>query len=380
MFRIDTVRHHLKTINKMIRKFCHFFGRVLLVSTALILIAATSSCASFLSLFSGDIKMLEVKSESGDFPMPDSGTVQSRARGTPVMDITGVWLQVNEFSLSKSTIVIEFKLTGPGKYTFTSDEIWRKSNILPGLTPIQDFRELQEGEASVLGDEVLLQARKMRLQFKQGLSEAEIDAAKFEDYRMVTVHGHREKLKILPSPNRLISQERKASWLEKDQNAEKKLFERGLDFTAEFSDDLSKGTTRHAWFLRAVKEPDNLVNPSNEKQIIRRIVPIEMLTYRQSSGPALEVKHQKLGPKPRVIVFSGTVFFIKKAAGKIVIYAPSHLHELMAGQKLEVRSRHHGTFLAHLQVETVNHTNAVGVVNSGNIDNISVADAVLGFR
>lgn len=354
--------YKMKLMRATLRTICIFW-----------VLLALAQCTAFYRMLMpdvGKVRLLDADNDTKTHPFASPESIQFTASGPPLYDLEGTWLIQSAQGVLQVTGILEFKPSGPGQYQFITDTLFRTRH---GNTDVET-KITSTGHAQVQGDQVILFAENIQVNTKSDSSLSLVDTAGYYRDLSTDMHAGRNIFRILNQPNRLQLIQSITLMTTQSERAGKSENSVNVLVTAHEKPDMLKVTNET---ISHILQPP-AVNPSWYGDYRSKMVaemPDELQTYYQSTGPALKAE----SPKAPRIKFSGMVFQVRKTHGKIVIYSSTQLTKLHAGKTLEIRSRKTQQKNGTVSVDVVNHTNAIASLTSGNIDQIDVSDAVIGY-
>lgn len=329
--------------------------------TAILL--ALSACFS-----TGKIKTSWPSTDYGTFPFCNPDDVRLSSDGPAQRQIGGTWLQKTQQGAISNSTMLEFKTVAPDKYKFQMSAIGRLTIDSMIQRLVQETISKTWGEASVSGNEILLNIKGSQIQVKSAKTEDDMDNERFTEDTVIKLQSGRLKMTMLGEANQIaivalcqIMNTKSPGPIEWNHAAK--------DDTV-FTNDFSAYKTIRESVVHFESNPNN-----NAKTLITIEGPADVGVFFKGADETVLEKR----PQQSRIAFSGSVFQILLAQNRVVIYHPTNLRKLHVGQKLEIKSRRSGAQIATVKVDRLNYTNAIASIDSGSIREIDIADLVLGY-
>lgn len=316
----------------------------------------------------GKIKTSWPSTDYGTFPFCNPNDIRLTADGPALRKIGGTWLQKTQQGVISSSTMLEFKTIAPDKYIFQMSAVGRVAidSMLQRL--VQETIHKTWGDATVSGNEILLDVKGSQIQVKSAKTEEEMDNERFTEDTVVKLQSSRLKMTMLGEANQIagtaacsITNTKSPGPTESNQSAKS---------DTAFTTDFSAYKTQLETVVHFESRPN-----ANAKTFMTIEGPADVGVFFKGTD---EIVTGKRTQQPK-FVFSGSVFQIQPARNEIVIYHPTNLRKLRVGEKLEIKSRRSGVHVATATVSRLNYTNAIASVESGAIKNIDIADLVLGY-
>jgi len=318
----------------------------------------------------GKVKLVSESSDTDHFPLQSPADMRLSAETTGTLNLQGTWLLQGIHGDLEVLGILEFYPQQAGRYGFRLDTIRGEKEGLSAL----ETTTTSLGSAIARGDELMLIIEKEDTENQMNTTDRFMDKEKFlKDIKSETVDG-KIHLKVFRNPNRLQLIQSVSTLIVGTSPGG--VSKRSFKVAVQPSDKPDMLRVTHETIAHFTERPDETSGLYKDFRYVMNFeMPPDVQTYYQSTGPALR-NAARPGPK---INFSGAVYQIRNEITKVVVYSATQLQKLSAGKKLEVRSRKTGQKLATLSVDTVNYTNAVCSIISGQISQIEVADAVIGY-
>lgn len=335
-----------------------------LVIKPVVLLLALSACIS-----TGKIKTSWPSNEQGTFPFCNPDEIQLSSSEPAQRQIGGTWLQKTQQGAIASSTMLEFKTIGPDKYKFQMSAIGRVTIDTITLAMVQETINKTSGEATVSGNEILLNIKESQIQIKSAKTEEEMDNERFTEDTVTKFQSGRIKMGMLGEANQIAIMSQ--CFIMNTKMAGPTEMNAALKDDTVFTPDFSTYKTQRESIVHFPANPQQ-----NAKTVFTSEGPADVGVFFKGTDEVVGKKR----PQQPTLVFSGSVFQVHPAQNQVVIYHPTNLRKLNAGQQLEIQSRRSGARIATVKVDRLNYTNAIASVESGSIGSIDVADLVVGYK
>lgn len=327
-----------------------------------VLLSVLSACIS-----TGKIKTSWPSTEYGTFPFCNPNDIRFTADSPAQRKIGGTWLQKTQQGAISSSTMIEFKTVAPDKYKFQMSAIGRLTidSMIQHL--VQETISKTWGEAIVSGNEILLNIHGSQIQVKSAKTEEDMDNERFNEDSVITLKSGRLKMAMLGEANQIgvIA----SCQIMNTKNPGPTEWNHAAKDDTVFASDFSAYKTVRQSVVHFESKPNN-----NVRTVMTIEAPADVGAFFRGDE---EAGAEKRSQQPRFI-FSGSIFQIHPAQNQVVIYHPTNLRKLSAGQRLKIKSRRSGAQVATVKVDRLNYTNAIASIESGSIKNVDIADFVSG--